>query len=273
MAMVEFDPIAADPQKARAFVLAHGGPRESARLEGIFGATGPAREVVRELEGLQNPDGGFPAGNGGPSSVDATCYTLYQLKEMPPLAGSPMASRAVAFLRRCQQTDGSWRESEEAVAAGVGPWARPSSPSAAPYLTANAAYTILTLEPEHLDPVYRAGNWLRLALSSAEGASVPVQTLGLAWALFYRLHGPTSHEAGWCFATAMKREMAAYKLAWFLACGLEVSAGGKFLLPVVQALGKLGSLQQEDGSWPAEPGFALESTLTALRVLRGYGVV
>jgi uncharacterized protein GlcG (DUF336 family) len=52
-----------------------------------------------------------------------------------------------------------------------------------------------------------------------------------------------------------------------------VSAGGRFALPVVQALGKLSAMQQADGSWPAEPWLAVESTLTALRVFRGYGVI
>jgi hypothetical protein len=274
MAMVELAPIRVDAERARAYVLAHGGPREVARVDGLFGATGPNRNVVKELESLQNADGGFPGGGaqGGPGSVDATCYILQQLKDMPPLAGSPMASRAVAFLRRTQQTDGSWRESGEAAEAPwAGPWAKPENAASGPYLTANAAYTILTLEPEHLDPVYRAAAWLRRAMA-ADAADLPTQTLGLAFGLYYRLHGPRSHEAAWSFTTAMKREMTADELAWFLTCALEVSAGGKFLVPVVQGLERLAAMQQDDGAWPAEPGLELESTLSALRVFRGYGI-
>lgn len=268
----ELAPIRVDSEAASAYVLANGSPRDRARLQGIFGAA-TARETARELEEIQNPDGGFPGWGqkGGPSSIDATCYTLFQMKDLPPLAGSPMASRAVAFLRRNQLTDGSWAELPAALEF-AGPWAQPDNPSVAPYLTANAAYTIVTLEPEHLEPVYRAASWLRKALAGTPGAPA-TQTLGLCWALFYRLYGPRSTEANWSFQAAMQQELPAYELAWVLACGLEVSAGGKFTLPTVAALSSLAAMQEKTGGWPGEPGLEVEATLTALRVFRGFGVI
>lgn len=275
MALHELAPIRVDAQGARAFVLAHGSAREKARLEGIFGTVGPARTVVKELEALQNADGGFPARGeaGGPSSIDATCYLLSQLKDMPPLSGSPMASRAVAFLRRVQQNDGCWMESG-AAAGAVGPWAHPDNPHAAPYLTALATYSMMTLEPEQMDSIRRGAAWLRRALGGDRtGEETPVQTLALAWAVFCRVHGPNSHEAGWCFHHVIRREMDAAELSWCLTCALEVGAGGPFVLPIAKGLGRLSAMQQPDGAWPAEEGLLLESTLTALRVFRGYGVL
>lgn len=273
MTLVELPPIKVDIERARAFVLAHGNARERARLDGLFGVVGPARDVVKELEGLQNTDGGFPARGqaGAPSSIDATCYVLHQLKEMPPLAGAPMASRALAYLRRTQRPDGFWQESAEAAPL-VGPWARPDNPGAALYLTAVAAFSVLTLEPEHMDPLRRAASWSRQELAR-DGVEISTQTLVLAWGALCRLMGPESQEARWCFQQAAQRSMAAYEAAWFLLCGLEVGAGGSYVLPIAQRLAQLAGMQQEDGSWPAEPGFALESTLTALRVFRGYGVL
>ncbi|HYF95471.1 MAG TPA: hypothetical protein VD969_24940 [Symbiobacteriaceae bacterium] len=254
--MVELSPIRVDAERARAFVLAHGAARDVARLEGIMGSAGPAREVVREIEGLQGADGGFPGG------IDVTCYVLHQLKDMPPLSGSPMASRAVAYLRRVQQTDGSWAETNPVYG-----WQTP------PYLTAVATYSILMSEPDHTDPINRGATWLRRFLGSADPATVPVQTLALAWAVFYKLLGPEANETVWAFQAVTAREMDASERAWALACALELAAGGRFALPIVGQLAALAAQQGADGAWPAEPGFALEATLTALRVFRGYGII
>ncbi|HWI63758.1 MAG TPA: prenyltransferase/squalene oxidase repeat-containing protein [Symbiobacteriaceae bacterium] len=269
MATVELSPIRVDAERARAYVLAHGAARDVARMEGIFGAVGPAREVVRGLEELQNPDGGFAARQvaGSPSSINTTCFLLFQMRDLPPLSGSPMASRAVAYLRRVQQPDGSWMESDEALRVGHG-WQEPK------YLTALALYTILAHEPEHMDPINRGAGWLRRALASdSTGAATPTQTLILTWTTFYRLFGQDSHEAAWAFQTLLHRDRDAAERAWGLACALEVGAGGKWVLRVARLLTELAALQREDGSWPGEEGFELEATLTALRVFRGYGVI
>lgn len=266
MAVVELSPIRVDAERARAFVLAHGAARDVARLDGIFGAVGPARDVTRELEALQNPDGGFAARQepGLPSGIETTCYLLHQMRDLPPLPGSPMASRAVAFLRRVQGTNGSWSEAELVRSR----WALPQ------YLTALALYTIVTYEPEHMDPINRGAAWLRRSLSAdPTGAGLPTQTLMLAWAAFYKLFGQHAHETVWAFQTLMHREQDAAERAWGLAGALEVGAGGRFSVQIVQMLSELAGQQQADGSWPAEAGFPLESTLAALRVFRGFGVI
>jgi hypothetical protein len=236
---------------------------------------GPAREIAKALEALQNADGGFAAGQaaGRPSSIDTTVYVLDQLRDLPPLSGSPMASRAVAYLRRMQQVDGSWAEPADAVPF-AGPWARPENPEAALYLTAVATYQVATHEPQHMDPLVRGAGWLRQALSRAgDPTALSTQTLALCWAVFFKLFGPGAHEVNWCYELLRQHERDAWERAWALACALEIGAGGRFAVRIVQALAELADLQQADGSWPAEPGLALESTLTALRVFRGYGVI
>lgn len=275
MEVLELSPIRVDAEAARAFVLAKGAPRDVARLQGIFGAVGPAREIARGLEELQNADGGFAAGQtpGGPSSIDTTVYLLDQLRDLPPLTGSPMASRAVSFLRRMQQVDGSWQEPEAALPV-VGPWAQPGNPESKLYLTAAAAYQVATYEPQHLDPLVRGAGWLRRAVSQmADPAQLSSQTLALCWAVFFKLFGPGAHEVNWSYELLRRRERDAWERAWALACALEIGAGGRFTVRIIQALGELAAQQQSDGSWPAEPGLALESTLTALRVFRGYGII
>lgn len=273
MIHLDLGSVRVDAEGARAYVLAHGGERERTRLSGIFGVSAPPREVVRSLEVLQNRDGGFPAGQaaGQPSAVESTCFVLEQLKEMAPLAGSPMASRAVSFLRRSQQADGSWQESPE-VQPLAPPWSRAAEPGSAAYLTALATYAIFTLDASHLDPVVRAAGWLRRALVR-EGVEPYSQTLALFWAVWLKLHGADSTEATWSFEQLLHRDLQAPVLAWWLSCAHAVGAGGRCLVPLARQIARLSEMQRADGAWPAEAGLDVESTLQALRVLKGYGIL
>lgn len=258
MVPMEGPAVQIDAGRARAYVLAHGDTRARARLEGIFGAVRPDREVVRTLEALQNSDGGFPLRQepGGASSVETTCYMLAQLKDLPPLAGSPMASRALAFLRRCQNPDGSWQEPGHAAG----------------YLTANAAFTLLTMEPAHLDPVARGEFWLRNHSGQGQPETY-APTLALACALWYKLQGAGSQEVAAAYHQVSVRQWTAPELAWWLSGALEAGVGGRYLVPVLRMLAHLASFQEEDGAWPAEDGYPVETTLQALRIFRGYGLV
>ncbi|MFZ5817246.1 MAG: prenyltransferase/squalene oxidase repeat-containing protein [Bacillota bacterium] len=267
--------LAVDAEGARAYVLAHGGARERARLEGIFGRGEPDRAAVRELELLQNPDGGFPLMQeaGRPSSIDTTCYLLAQMKDIPPLAGSPMASRALAFLRRTQEPDGSWVESP-AVAALSPIRAGGDDPRARAYLTALASYNLLTLEPEHQDPITRGSRWLRMELGRfGEGEKAFHQTLFLAAAVWSKVVGPNASEKAWAYDLLSHRELEPPTLAWWLATVAEIGVEARYFGLVLRMLNRLAAMQREDGSFPAEEGFALESTLTALRVFRGFRLI
>lgn len=288
--------------RARAFVLAHGSAVDVARLEGLLGRTEPERGVVRELEGLQNPDGGFPGGqesggpssagqqpgdlssaeqqpdglgavgpqSAGPSSIAATCEVLAQLRDIPPLAGSPMASRAVAFLRRSQGVDGSWSE----------PGAEPA------YLTARAAYALAVMEPDHPDPIRRAGKWLHRALAggaegtsadggecaAADGAeSVASPTLFLAAAVWGHTGEAGAQDS--VHALLERRELTAPELAGWLTTFAELGLAARHMALALRLLERLAGMQQPDGSWPGGEGSSVEATLAALRVFRGLGVV
>lgn len=264
-----------DAERARAFVLAHGGMRETARLEGIFGRGEPDRAVVRELERLQNPDGGFPLFQQaeGPSAIDTTCYLLAQMKDVPPLAGSPMASRALAFLRRSQQADGSWLESP-AVQAMSPFWTAGDNAQTIGYLTANATYTLLTMEPDQMDPISRGSRWLRMELGRfGMGDEAYHQTLFLAAAVWSKIVGPGANEKAWAYDLLSRRELDAPALAWWLTTVMETGVEARFFGTILTLLNRLAAMQQEDGSFPAEEGFATESTLMALRVFRGFRMI
>lgn len=267
MSELDLNVLKTDVNRARAYVLAHGGSRDYARLDGILAGARPPKDVVKALEELQNPDGGFPLfqQSGNPSSIDTTCYVLVQLKDMPPLAGSPMASRAVSFLRRTQRPDGSWAEAPE-VQPIAPPWTKGEGLAAVSYLTAIAAYTAFSLDPDHLDPIRRSAEWL----TRADLSRVYPQTDALACALFYKLEHLDLASRHFAQISPQSDPLL---LAWFLSCALESRMGGGFTIPIVQMLARLAGQQQADGSWAGEAGFATEATLQALRVFRGYGLI
>jgi len=244
-----------DMQRARAYVLAHGDIRAQARLTGILDGARPGTDVVRTLEHLQGADGSF----GDPFG---TCGVLAEMKDMPPLAGSPMASRAVAYLRREQRTDGTWEPGPGQV-----------DPVA---VTAAATYTLLAFDSSQMDPIVRGSSWLRRALGSGDQGVqyLPTPVLASAAAIWYRLLGPAAQEVAWCFAGMTDRRLTASQLTGWLSAALDVGVGGRFAVPVVAWLSQLAQTQQADGSWESSSGAepAVETTLQALRVLRGYGV-
>lgn len=250
-----------DAARAKAFVLANGGAVEVARLEGILGRDQPDRAVVRLLEERQNPDGGFPA-DAGSSSVAATCAMLRWLRDIPPLAGSPMAGRAVSFLRRSQQVDGSWIDPGTTGAA------------AQAYMTARAVYTLLVAEPDHPDPIARGARWLRGALAGREGGA-EAATLILSASVWGRPPGggPGDAMADAACGALEGRALSAWDLALWLTTFVDLGLAARHLGLAVGLLDRLAGMQQPDGGWPAEGDGRVEVTLAALRVFRGFGLL
>jgi len=240
---------------ARDYVLAHANPVECLRLENILG-TGPAsREVAQHYEVLQNLDGGFGAkfDQGAPSSLSETLQALGWLRGLPPLSGSPMATRAVSYVRRNQDTDGSWGGNLE--------------------LTARSGFLLVTLDPSHLDPVSRADRWLRGRCDDQGLGRWSNGVLGMASALWYRLHGVQSPLVGVTYQEVSRRTLDSLGLAEWLLGALEVGVGGRFVMPLAGMLTRLVGLQHQDGSWSGDGAGSVETTLQALRACRGYDLV
>jgi len=240
---------------ASAFVLANANLVERAMLEAIVVTSTATRDVTRHLEGLQNPGGGFCAGfeAGQASTLPATLKALGQLRALPPLSGSPMATRALSYIRRNQGLDGAWEGETD--------------------LTALSAFILITLDSSHLDPVSRADLWLRKRFDEAGHQPLSSLTIGMTSALWYRLHGAQSPRVVATYDQIAQRSMQSFDLAVWLLAALEVGVGGRYLRPLVEMITRLGGLQHSDGSWTSEGASTVETTLQALRVFRGYDLL
>lgn len=226
---------------ARPLVLAHGTPRQVARLHALLDSAPAPREVAGELESLQSEDGGFSVHPGGPASVQATCRVLGELRTLPPLAGSPMASRALSFLRRRQRQDGSWSEAD-----GV--------PNAD--LTAEALYTLALMASDHPQPARLAAVWL---------GDRPVSPLAEVYraAAHYLLSIPVPPPA----------LGEGPDLARALAVCTEARVGGMWQRTVADGLGALTAGPATEGHGAPTTGTAadVETLLLTLQSLRNSG--
>lgn len=275
-----------DLEGARAFVLAHADELGKARLAGILEGARPSKDVVKALEGLQRPDGGFPRGwasgtaaEEARSSLDATCFLLDQLRDLPPLTGSPMASRALSYLRRMQNRDGSWSETgapfqggtscgaKTALSSEVPPWLEGEEGTA--YLTANVTFTLLALDPTNRDPV----NWGLQWLERYDGPC-DFHPSFLGWAAACLHSGTESNLAVryWeRLRPTLEQEGTVGDLDWLLGTTLAAGIGGRYLVPLARLIQSLAERQQPDGGWPG--GDRVHATLMALRALRGYTLI
>lgn len=78
-------------------------------MDGASGPEGTAA-AARSLLDLQNPDGGWGARRGGPSTTEATSLAILALPRSPP---QKAAGAGLAWLRERQRPDGAWPPSDQ----------------------------------------------------------------------------------------------------------------------------------------------------------------
>jgi hypothetical protein len=276
--------MAADYERAVAFVLAHGGDVERYALNALAGEIlydAPTTIEVKQqvLEG-QRADGGWaPFWARDYSSLDATCYRLAQaeMAQLSPPQG------ALEFLRSRQRPDGSWEE-DESVRDLAPPWATPGDLAARLYVTANCGWWLINGMAHgalgHEDEVARAGAYLER--HHAADGSLPsfLQTHWLAAGLWIRLEwgrpdmpDQAAHALDY-LATQLNEETPSGALGWMLTT-LALLGVPPEHPAIVKALTLLSNQQRPDGGWTSEDGperddWVTLQALTALSQWRAF---
>ncbi|QOC90216.1 squalene--hopene cyclase [Micromonospora craniellae] len=271
-----------DIDAAIGFVVAHGDTVERARLSWLRTGTPPPPETLDSAEVGQAPGGGWPASWGDEvASVDATCFRLAELDDLGAL-GRPAARRALDWLAAGQQRDGCWEE-DPALAETAPEWARPGSPEARLYLTANAAFwlTVAGLDARAAGPLdHRVGG----------AYAGVVHAAGQALAAQLRSDGswPSFLAVGWLSAAVLHRQQLFYEsarikavlaermpqaspadAAW-LASTLRRVEVDEQEWTMVAARRRLTDTQRSDGGWSSDDGhqFDVHATLAVIRAFR-----
>lgn len=219
-----------DTERVRAAVLAQGTPVQIAQMQALLMEQPAPKEIARALMAPQQADGGFPGPDGGASDLLATCSVLAEMRALPPLGGSPAASRALSFLRRTQGPDGSW--------------------AGDPVVTAEALFALALMDPTHQQPARLAAGWL--VGEEVEGVSAVLRAAAL-WLLGARPGRPLPD---WALGRLGSRAVdqillpplphSGPDLAVALArCG-EAALGGKWHRPLQEGLGALAADPPDD---------------------------
>lgn len=253
-------------QAAIAFVRAHGGSVEQARLDYLLNGEPPDAAIVQQILSGQRADGGWsPFWASDYSSLDATCFRLAQAEQAGMSGKEPAVRHALDFLALHQRDDGSWEEAEH-VAEFAPPWAIPGNQAARLYLTANCGFWLAVWAEAHTH-ASRAADYLQQYLGDDGQLPTFLHAHWLAAGLLYRLGG---QEAKRVF-TYLERQLpvlAASNLAWLLSTLLLAGTPSEFIIK--QAASLLEQQQEQDGRWPSEDGPErdVHATLEALHVLR-----
>ncbi|MCB8981895.1 MAG: hypothetical protein H6657_31195 [Ardenticatenaceae bacterium] len=251
-------------ERAIRFVQQNGSDVELARLRYLLHGERPSANIVQQLFGGQQEDGGFaPFWAQGYSSIDATCYRLAQAEQLGLDTNTSEIVDALRFLLWRQAADGRFTE-HISVADSAPPWAAPGDLAAELYLTANAGFWLAFWH--FTSAAEEAGRFLARHLDEAHHqlpSFTQAQWLacGLAWKLGQ--DELVDHLASHLYA---QLPGSAGELTWMLvtlnSIGFPADRG-----VILAGAVRLARMQAEDGRFPNDEGQDVHTTLEALRAL------
>jgi hypothetical protein len=264
--------------KAIAFVRHRGNRLDQLRLRRALDQPYTLVEAEEILASYQFPDGSWdydvlqekPDRIG---SLGGTIHCLRWLREFG-LGGHPQMARTLEFLASIQAADGSFYEIEAKLAHSPHGWLKEETLIDRFYFTAAVPMRLLSLDYREHPIVEPALEWLKPHWTDwalVTGTWYNLWTLLCIRSAVTEL-STTLHRR--CYATALEwlPHLEAQPLTWLL----DALHGAGFLADeplVAKGIARLLTLQGEDGVWPDPHYSTVETTITALRLLRDYGSV
>jgi len=266
-----------DWNKAIAFVHKRGNRLDRLRIRRALGEPYTPIEVGKVLAFYQFPDGSWDYDSSEEKSerigsLGGTIHCLRWLREFE-FGNHPRMVRTLEFLASIQATDGSFYETEAKLAHSPQPWLQKETLIDRFYFTAAVPMRLFSLGNQEHQIIEPACKWLKRHWTDWQLVTGTWYNL---WALLciypadVRL-SPSQYQH--CYATAMDwlPHLGAQPLTWLLDA-LQ-GAGYSLEEPLVSnGIKLLPNLQNEEGAWP-DPHTPVETTVTALRLLRDYGSV
>lgn len=253
------------------FVSQKGNSLDQLRLRRARGEPYVLSEAEKVLASYQFPDGSWdydPSGEKSEriGSLGGTIHCLRWLREFE-LGNSSQMTHTLEFLAAIQDPDGSFYETEAKLTHSPHTWLQENTLIDRFYFTAAVPMRLFSLgHTEH--PINEpALEWLR---RHEEDWELVTGTWYNLWALLCLLRRDDVLYSR-CHAKALEwlPRLDLQPLTWLL----DTLQGAGFSIDeplVTQGIARLKSLQNEEGFWIDSEYSTVETTITALRILRDY---
>ena len=267
-----------DIQKAIHFVEENGTELERYRLNHLLSKEKDNEIPLRHLTWLQNDDGGFPyrEEKGKLSSVNSTSAKLSLMIELE-LTTSDVCRKTVEYLLNLQDKDGSWDENQAVNQYNPPFWDTPGDLKTKMWLTAAVTNCLIPLGHSESEAVRKATQFL-LKNRDDEGRFAGfLHSTWISVGVFGQLEGANSGIVKKTLKAIERNiswmEDGASDFVWCLEC-FHVAGIPKDDAVAKRCIARVIALQRDNGSWASGDGekYAVSNTISALRVLKMYGV-
>jgi|GEM_PF-474877 len=233
-------------------------------------------EAEEVLSSYQFPDGSWDYHSAEErsdriGSLGGTIHCLRWLREFG-LGGRKQMNRTLEFLLSIQSSDGSFYETEDKLTHSSQAWLQEETLIDRFFFTAAVPMRLFSLDCQEHAIIGRAIDWLAQYWTDWELITGTWYNLWVLLCLYPEGIGLRSELYQRCYATALEwlPSLEAQPLTWLLDAlrGAGFSADDPL---VAKGMDRLLALQSEDGTCRSASDSAIETTVTALRLLHDYG--
>lgn len=261
--------------KAIAFLRQKGNQLDQLRLRRALGEPYTLAEAEEVLASYQFPDGSWDynarEGSKGIGSLGGTIHCLRWIREFN-LSNSQQMIHTLEFLTSIQEADGSFYETEAKLAHSPHKWLQENTLIDRFYFTGAVPMRLFSLGCKEHPIMKPAVKWLKCHWITWELVTGTWYNL---WALLcLNPYVGLNHSLyNRCYKKALDwlPHLEAQPLTWLL----DALHGANFLINeplVAKGISRLTDLQNKEGVWPDPKYSTVETTITALRILRDYNV-
>jgi len=262
--------------EAIAFVRRRGNRLDQLRLRRALAEPYTPVEAEEVLASYQFPDGSWDYNTREEKSerigsLGGTIHCLRWLREFG-LGDSPQMVRTLEFLASIQAPDGSFYETDAKLAHSPQEWLQEETLIDRFYFTAAVPMRLLSLDHREHSIIEPAPRWLKLHWTDWKLVTGTWYNLWALLCIHPAIIELTTSQYQRCYAKALDwlPHLGAQPLTWLLDA-LQ-GAGFSSEEPLVaRGVARLLTLQSEDGVWRDPHYSTVETTITALRLLRDCG--
>ncbi len=265
-------------EAALSYIQKHGNQIDKYRANYLLKEERNDQIPLKHFGLIQNKDGGFPYNleKGKRSNMSQTCSTLNILKELN-LQDSNICKKAIQFLFKTQQKNGSWDENPKTIEYNPPPWGTPGKLETKTWITAEVASNLIKLGYKNSEQVRKAARFLKNNQDEKGKITGYRIATWIALSVFAQLEGIENKMVQKSLKLVeewlKEEETDASFLNWYIICLHDAKISHTHPL-FQECLKRLAKTQRENGSWTSVDGkvHIIPTTITALKLLKDFEV-